>query len=430
MALTAQAGLAFRPEIDAINVEGSDAVRAGLGASTKLGEQFGLGAELRTSAPLDKVETAARVPLESIASVRWSGDSGITAMAGGSTGLTPGIGAPAWRAFAGIGFSRAQDRDPDLDALAWVDDDCPYVPERYNGYEDDDGCPEDLGSLLVTATYDGEPVDDAWMELRHGDVVVDVGRGDVGASQLVPDSTWTSEANYACLSGMLATVADGTHQDVEVPMEASLDASLRVEVSDPEGEAIPEALLAWNDSPDGCGPRSPVLDDGAMTTDIGAGAHSFTVLAPGFVPVEAGVFMGRGEERTMHITLRPTQVELTDDRIRLRERIHFAFDKADIKPSSEPILRDLATTLERHPELTLVEIEGHADERGSRAYNNRLSRRRARSVRAWLVGWGIDPDRLSIRARGESDPLVEDDTTAAYALNRRVQFHILQTEDS
>jgi outer membrane protein OmpA-like peptidoglycan-associated protein len=122
-------------------------------------------------------------------------------------------------------------------------------------------------------------------------------------------------------------------------------------------------------------------------------------------------------------------VHVSADRLTLDERIHFEFDKATIRPVSYSILDEVAATLLDHPEILTVEIEGHADERGTHAYNQGLSDRRAKSVRQYLVSAGVEGDRLRTRAYGETDPAVDGDTEAAYRANRRVQFTILASTD-
>lgn len=101
-------------------------------------------------------------------------------------------------------------------------------------------------------------------------------------------------------------------------------------------------------------------------------------------------------------------------------RIQFAFDSAAIRPESRPFLDTLAQVLREVPEGKLL-IEGHTDAIGSDAYNQRLSERRAASVRSYLVRrHGIAPARLVTRGLGERSPLPGVAPTAG--VNRRVQF--------
>jgi len=69
-----------------------------------------------------------------------------------------------------------------------------------------------------------------------------------------------------------------------------------------------------------------------------------------------------------------------------------------------------------------IEIQGHTDNKGSAAYNLKLSDRRAASVRKYLVSHGVLSNRLVSRGYGLTRPIVPNDTEQNRALNRRVQF--------
>jgi outer membrane protein OmpA-like peptidoglycan-associated protein len=104
--------------------------------------------------------------------------------------------------------------------------------------------------------------------------------------------------------------------------------------------------------------------------------------------------------------------------------IEFEFDKAIIQRQSYPILDAVALALHDNPDIQLVEVRGHTDERGDDAYNLDLSDRRAAAVVTFLVGKGVDADRLTSQGYGETQPLDKDHTEAAWAKNRRVEFQI------
>jgi outer membrane protein OmpA-like peptidoglycan-associated protein len=115
--------------------------------------------------------------------------------------------------------------------------------------------------------------------------------------------------------------------------------------------------------------------------------------------------------------------------IRITQQVHFKTDSAEIvKDPSESVLYAVAKTLSEHPEITLVEVQGHTDDAGTPAYNVELSTRRAIAVRAWLVNAGIAPHRLRARGYGLTQPLRPNTTEEGRALNRRVQFVIASGE--
>lgn len=104
--------------------------------------------------------------------------------------------------------------------------------------------------------------------------------------------------------------------------------------------------------------------------------------------------------------------------------IFFEFDKSTLLQQSFFELLRLKTLLDAHPSIR-VEIRGHTDDRGSTAYNLRLSESRAQAVVDYLVGKGIDPKRLQAKGYGKSLPVDTNDTDEGRANNRRVEFKIL-----
>lgn len=69
-------------------------------------------------------------------------------------------------------------------------------------------------------------------------------------------------------------------------------------------------------------------------------------------------------------------------------------DSAELAAASDDVLSAVARILTEHPEIRRVRIEGHTDDTGDAAHNEDLSRRRAASVRSWLIDHGIDGERL------------------------------------
>ena len=100
---------------------------------------------------------------------------------------------------------------------------------------------------------------------------------------------------------------------------------------------------------------------------------------------------------------------------------NFDFNKATIKPDGKKILDGAIKTLKDNPN-TRVTIEGHTDSVGSDAYNQKLSERRAESVKDYLVSGGISASRLSTVGYGESKPIASNATEAGRAENRRVDL--------
>lgn len=89
----------------------------------------------------------------------------------------------------------------------------------------------------------------------------------------------------------------------------------------------------------------------------------------------------------------------------------------------------LAVFLDQHHDLTLIEVQGHSDERGSPEHNLALSRRRAESVVAYLVGKGVEPSRLRSTGFGSKRPAARGADELAWSQNRRVEFVIVGRSD-
>jgi OOP family OmpA-OmpF porin len=104
----------------------------------------------------------------------------------------------------------------------------------------------------------------------------------------------------------------------------------------------------------------------------------------------------------------------------------FDFDKAVVKPEGKSKLDDLANKV-RGINLEVVIAIGHADSIGSDAYNQKLSLRRAESVKAYLVSKGIEPNRVYTEGKGEKQPVADNKTREGRAKNRRVEIEVIGT---
>jgi len=93
-------------------------------------------------------------------------------------------------------------------------------------------------------------------------------------------------------------------------------------------------------------------------------------------------------------------------------------------PGTEYLLQDAADTLKKHPDLQ-IEVAGHSDDVGNTDQNQGLSMRRAKTVREFLIRYGVDEDRLSFRGYGESQPIADNSTADGRATNRRVELRLV-----
>lgn len=121
-------------------------------------------------------------------------------------------------------------------------------------------------------------------------------------------------------------------------------------------------------------------------------------------------------------------VTVVDMRILVSERIYFDYDSDSIRPVSLPLLDQVAEVIQTLPATHRVRIEGYTDGAGDDEYNLDLSFRRARSVLEYLVTRGITRSRLEHVGYGETRPVTDDPTPNGQALNRRVEFTILEPD--
>ncbi len=108
--------------------------------------------------------------------------------------------------------------------------------------------------------------------------------------------------------------------------------------------------------------------------------------------------------------------------------VTFELNKAQLHPEFATELKGLAETLATKFPKARLAIEGHTDSTGPAEFNKDLSQRRAEAVSTFLIDNGISPDRLSSEGKGESQPLVSNDTREGRARNRRVELTIVGTE--
>lgn len=108
--------------------------------------------------------------------------------------------------------------------------------------------------------------------------------------------------------------------------------------------------------------------------------------------------------------------------------ILFDVNSSTLRSAAQQNLRDLVASLEDY-EGTDVLIVGHTDSTGEEAYNQALSERRADAARNFLVGAGLEPDRVTAMGRGELEPIATNDTAAGRQDNRRVEVAIFASEE-
>jgi OmpA-OmpF porin, OOP family len=241
-----------------------------------------------------------RLPLEGILGLIYRPARAWSLYAGAGAGLSSALGEPDFRLIAGVRYASALPLrhgfgDSDGDGIPDKDDQCPYEPEDFDGWQDEDGCPD-------------------------------------------PDN---------------------------------------------DGDGIPDEI---DQCPD--------------------------------IPEEPG---GSGDGCPS-----ATYVKIVDGQFVIFGKILFKTGSADVDPSSENLLDQIAVALEGNQQVRRVRIEGHTDNVGGAAVNQRLSEQRAASVKRALVKRGVAERRLEATGFGQTRPAVPNSSPAGRAKNRRVEFIIVE----
>ena len=423
----ANVGYRVRQKETFVDLEIDDEFFARVGAGLRLDRMGGppLGIDLTLAGA-----TSANSPLsrgnrdygEILGGLRYAITRPLIAFAGGGVGINRGFGTPDWRAFAGMRWS-AQSADADDDGIIDSYDACPEVPEDVDGFRDTDGCP-DLDN-------DEDGIDDK----------------DDGAPMRPEDKD-----NFEDTDGVPDPDNDGDRVmdwDDGCPNEAGPVDNRGCPDGDADGDKIvdrvdacpndPEDIDGYEDT-DGCPDRDDDLDGVADGSDdcprkVGPpenrGCPDTDTDGDGVVdrkdncPTEAGEVANQGCKT-------PQLVKITSDgtlpKLEILDKVHFKFNSEEIQRRSFGLLNNVAKVLKAHKEIDKVRIEGHTDSKGSRAYNLRLSDRRAKSVRRFLMGRGIAAKRLTAIGFGPDVPIASNETATGRAANRRVEFRIVYEE--
>ena len=126
----------------------------------------------------------------------------------------------------------------------------------------------------------------------------------------------------------------------------------------------------------------------------------------------------------------PSFIKVEGNVVRILQQVHFATGSATILPESFPMLQEITNLLKANKGIKRMSIEGHTDNRGAADMNKQLSAARAASVATWLAQHGVEQNRLESHGFGLEKPIETNDTDAGRAANRRVEFKILDEEDS
>jgi outer membrane protein OmpA-like peptidoglycan-associated protein len=120
-----------------------------------------------------------------------------------------------------------------------------------------------------------------------------------------------------------------------------------------------------------------------------------------------------------------SSVRVTSTKIEILDKVFFDNDKDTIKPVSFPILDQVVSVLKANTQIQRIRVEGHTDRWGPPEHNLDLSKRRALSVKNYLISKGVEENRLESEGYGPTRPLDPRKNFAADDKNRRVEFVIV-----
>ena len=510
----------------------NDELTAGLGLTTRLHNRVQVMAELNAATPAGSpFSSVSATPVDGNGALRIRLWDGLQLVLGGGAGLVPGYGAPAWRAFAG--FEAAPRRhDWDADQVADGDDDCvdmpglisehgcpgkaaiaakpvptsrpaikpmddadgdfvkdevdqcPFLAEDLDRFQDGDGCPDPDNDLdMIADAYDGDPMGpEDWDGFEDDDGIEDPDNDRDGVADLedkCPNEA--AETENGCPGGKRAVAQSGGggHGTASGP-DPGADGPLLLgdtlhpaqpivfEFAEPtltpSGETQVEGLAEFIKAH----PEQGKIEVGVHVDSLGNrrwkvwlsqaraesvvsalkahGVSAERLVARGYgfdVPVaDDGTPQGRLLNRRVELrlmdksaaneTLPPVmtgQVSSPEGQrgpvVRPDAPIKFVPKTASLAPESWEAVQSLVKALKAHPEWKRVEVDVHTDGRGDRARKFHLSQERAETVRRALVAAGIEERRLQARGFGALVPVATDDTAEGRAQNRRVELTVL-----
>ena len=334
------------------------------------------------------------------------------------TALTSGVSAPDFRLIAALGYEPPKVRDRDLDGVSDRDDACPEEPEDLDRWKDEDGCPDPSAAVhVIVEDHLGDIVYNAALSLETPTGPL-IGSGD-GTYTLHPGD-YPVQVNVPRYAEHIGVVAVPSASPVEHRVRLTpLFGEVRVEVLGDEGERITGFAQVE-------GALSARISGGVARLEADPGDRSVIVRADGYQPVTAPVHVDAGVLAELRVQLVKAKARVVADRIEILDKVYFDVGKSTIKAASLPLLDEVATVLIENPRLLKVSVDGHTDDQGSARVNTRLSQQRADAVRAYLIGRGVEAERLVAVGFGPARPLDPARTPAAREINRRVEFVIVE----
>lgn len=166
-----------------------------------------------------------------------------------------------------------------------------------------------------------------------------------------------------------------------------------------------------------------------VTVEALPGQYTASVTAEGWLSSTRDVQVTEGAKMQLAFELTPTPkkslVVIKEDRIEILQQVHFQTNKATILADSYGLLNQVIDAIVKGG-IKRIRVEGHTDNRGDKAKNQKLSEDRAQAVADYLVAQGIDRARIESAGFGDTRPVAPNLTARGRELNRRSEFIILE----
>jgi len=315
-------------------------------------------------------------PFEFLGGLEWRGVKDLAVYAAAGAGITRGYGSPDVRAVVGVRYGGYRD--------------CPYGEEDLDGFEDKDAC--------------ADPDNDR-------DNILD--EADMCPNEPETPNKWDDKDG--CPDEALAF--NSTLDGKEDPDTMSRDN---------DGDSIPNAYdhcpdLAedFDGYEDGDGCPEPDNDSDGVP-DLADRCTTLAEVKNGF----------EDDDGCPDVPTGPVRIDDLARQITITDKIYFDTGKATIQERSFGLLDAIATLLVSRDDIKRLRIEGHTDDVGPSELNKRLSSERATSVASYLTGKGVTSDRLETLGVGEDAPIDNNKTSSGRANNRRVEFEIVEYNDT
>ena len=398
-------GYLVRPAQELLGLRVGNEVTLGAGGEVPLfltGLSGLLEVNGRVSADPGITSSLATTPLETQVGLRYAVWAGHTVTGGAALGITPGYGTPLLRAFVGYAWT-PQGVDGDGDGVPDDVDRCPEIPEDEDFHEDGDGCPEE------------EPTDDS-----DGDGIADFAKQDGDLIDQCPELPEDKDG-FEDDDGCPDTDHDGDGLDEDhdtCPNEPEDRDGFQDDDGCPDADNDSDGFM---DAVDRC-PNAAEVRNGFEDEDGCPDVPPAAATPPTTTPATTPTTPTTPTTTTTPETVPPMQGPVGS--IILPQKIYFTIAGAELTPEGRRLVDQVAEAMKQSTNIR-VEVQGHTDGQGDDRVNDHLALRRAETVVGYLVSKGVERPRLLITILGKSQPLAPNDSPRERALNRRVEFRVL-----